>query len=171
MAKALIDDSTLTGIANAIRAKTGSADTMLPSQMAAAISGISTGTGGGDLALPDTIVAGDTPVMANTSGAAVSATTLTQTNLTLTIAKAGTYRFKICALSTSSAGTVALYKNGTQEWSNAIDTTLAAPVSHDMECNSGDVITVWANKGSASYGMATMRVVSIVACIDWDNGF
>lgn len=45
MAKAFIDDTNLTAIANAIRAKTGSADTYLPSEMATAISNLQIGGG------------------------------------------------------------------------------------------------------------------------------
>lgn len=41
MAKGLVKDSTLTAIANAIREKTGTTGTMLPSEMAALIQGIS----------------------------------------------------------------------------------------------------------------------------------
>ena len=43
MAKAFIDDTNLTAIANAIRAKNGSTDTYLPSAMPAAIEAIPTG--------------------------------------------------------------------------------------------------------------------------------
>lgn len=43
MAKVLINESNLEDIADAIRAKNGSSDTYLPSQMATAISNISTG--------------------------------------------------------------------------------------------------------------------------------
>lgn len=42
MAKAFIDDTNLTAIANAIRAKNGSTDTYLPSAMPAAIEAIPT---------------------------------------------------------------------------------------------------------------------------------
>lgn len=43
MAKGLINDSTLTAIADAIRAKNGSEDTMLPSEMAGLIEAIESG--------------------------------------------------------------------------------------------------------------------------------
>lgn len=42
MAKGLIEENTLKGIADAIRAKIGSTDTLLPSEMASAIASIST---------------------------------------------------------------------------------------------------------------------------------
>lgn len=45
MAKYAIDDTTLTDIADAIRAKNQSSDTMTPAEMAAAIAGISAGGG------------------------------------------------------------------------------------------------------------------------------
>lgn len=45
MAKVLVNESSLTGIANAIRGKNGSADTYKPSEMAAAITAISGGSG------------------------------------------------------------------------------------------------------------------------------
>lgn len=44
MAKAVTDTQNYSDIANAIRAKAGTTDTYTPSQMAAAIAGISTGT-------------------------------------------------------------------------------------------------------------------------------
>lgn len=43
MAKVLINDTTLTAIADAIRAKSETSDTMLPGEMAALIAGIKTG--------------------------------------------------------------------------------------------------------------------------------
>lgn len=46
MAKVLVNDSSLTSIANAIREKTGSSDTYKPSEMAGAIASITTGGGG-----------------------------------------------------------------------------------------------------------------------------
>ena len=48
MAKVLVNDSSLTSIADAIREKTGSSDTYKPSEMAGAIKAIPTGGGGGD---------------------------------------------------------------------------------------------------------------------------
>lgn len=47
MAKVLVNESSLSGIAEAIRAKNGTATTYKPSQMAAAIEAIETGGGGG----------------------------------------------------------------------------------------------------------------------------
>ena len=47
MAKCFIEDATLTAIGDAIRAKTGGTDLMLPSAMPAAIEGIISGGGSG----------------------------------------------------------------------------------------------------------------------------
>ena len=48
MANVFIEETTLTAIGNAIRSKTGTEDLMLPSDMPAAIDGISVGGGGSD---------------------------------------------------------------------------------------------------------------------------
>ena len=45
MAKVLVNESSLTGIANAIRSKNGTSDTYKPSEMAAAIEAIESGGG------------------------------------------------------------------------------------------------------------------------------
>ena len=45
MANVLIEESTMTGIADAIRAKTGGTDLMLPAAMPDEIAGIQTGSG------------------------------------------------------------------------------------------------------------------------------
>lgn len=52
MSKVLVNESSLTGIADAIRGKNGSTDTYKPSEMAAAITAISGGGGGGPV-IPD----------------------------------------------------------------------------------------------------------------------
>ena len=46
MAKVLVNESSLSGIANAIRGKNGSTNTYKPNEMAAAITAIETGSGG-----------------------------------------------------------------------------------------------------------------------------
>lgn len=61
MSKGLINDSTLTEIADAIRAKTESTDTMLPSEMAALIMGILTGN-------PDFMIEGEYLEITGVSG-------------------------------------------------------------------------------------------------------
>lgn len=49
MSKVYLEDSTLTNIANAIRAKAGNSTQLLPSEMPAAITALPTGGGGGDI--------------------------------------------------------------------------------------------------------------------------
>ena len=53
MSKVLVNESSLTGIANAIRGKNGSTDTYKPSEMAAAITAISGGGGGSVVDIPE----------------------------------------------------------------------------------------------------------------------
>ena len=59
MADYLIKDTTLTNIADAIRAKKSSTDTYTPAEMATAISSIETGGGGGELTAEDLTFTGD----------------------------------------------------------------------------------------------------------------
>ena len=60
MSKVLVNESSLTGIADAIRGKNGSTDTYKPSEMAAAITAIS-GGGGSGVDIPDEafVISGD----------------------------------------------------------------------------------------------------------------
>ena len=58
MANVLIEESTMTGIADAIRAKTGGTDLMLPAAMPDEIAGIQTGSGSGSGGL--TMASGET---------------------------------------------------------------------------------------------------------------
>lgn len=62
MSKVLVNESSLTGIADAIRGKNGSTDTYKPSEMAAAITAIS-GGGGGGYYIPEEafVISGDCP--------------------------------------------------------------------------------------------------------------
>ena len=59
MADYLIKDTTLTNIADAIRAKKSSTDTYTPAEMATAISSIETGGGSGELTEEDLTFIGD----------------------------------------------------------------------------------------------------------------
>ena len=132
----------------------------------------SSGSGGN---LPATITAGDTPIMASMSGKKISSTTVTNTGLSLTMSKAGTYRFRVSAAVVSSYGsgspTVYLYKNGSQVSSKTVSSSTVNPVSFDLECAAGDVIAVWAAGAGSSYSTTAVIVLSLVACIEWNNGF
>lgn len=132
-------------------------------------SGSSSGSG-----LPNTIIAGDTPVIANWTGMNITSTTMTDTKISITIKKAGTYRFKIPAVAKSSfssgSPTVSLYKNGTSANSTTITSSTVECVSFDLECTVGDVISVYAKAVGSNYSSTTVTVFGLIACIDWANG-
>lgn len=134
-----------------------------------------TGTAGGGGGLPSPIVAGNTPVLGSWTGQKVSATTVTETSLTLTITQAGTYRFRIpCAVSSmysTGSPTVYLYRNGTQAASNMVSSTTVSALSLDLTCAAGDVITVYAAGVGSSYMTTAVTVLALIACVDWDNQF
>ena len=88
MAKAFIDDTNLTAIANAIRAKNGSTDTYLPSTMPAAIEAIPTGVDTSDAtATAADIINGQT---AYVNGAKITGTLVVQNYYTGTTAPEST---------------------------------------------------------------------------------
>lgn len=132
-------------------------------------SGSSSGSG-----LPNTIIAGDTPVIANWAGMNITSTTITDTKISITIKRAGTYRFKIPAVAKSSfssgSPTVSLYKNGTSANSTTITSSTVECVSFDLECAVGDVISVYAKAVGSNYSSTTVTVFGLIACIDWANG-
>ena len=69
MAKVLVNESSLTGIADAIRGKNGSTDTYKPSEMAAAITAIEGGGGGGcDIPEEAFVISGDCSYRFNNGG-------------------------------------------------------------------------------------------------------
>lgn len=132
-------------------------------------SGSSSGSG-----LPNTIIAGDTPVIANWTGMHITSTTMTDTKISITIKRAGTYRFKIPAVAKSSfssgSPTVSLYKNGDSANSTTITSSTVECVSFDLECAVGDVISVYAKAVGSNYSSTTVTVFGLIACIDWVNG-
>ena len=129
-------------------------------------------TGGGD-GLPDVIVAGDTPILASWTGKTVSTTTITDTGLSITIPKDGTYRLYIPATKGSGMGssgnpTITVYKNGvaTDYVVSVTSTTPTTPYSIDVECAEGDVIGLYATGYKASYSTTSVTVMALIACID-----
>ena len=132
-------------------------------------SGSSSGSG-----LPNTIIAGDTPVIANLAGMNITSTTMTDTKISITIKKAGTYRFKIPAVAKSSfssgSPTVSLYKNGTSANSTTITSSTVECISFDLECAVGDIISVYAKAVGSNYSSTTVTVFGLIACIGWANG-
>ena len=132
-------------------------------------SGSSSGSG-----LPNTIIAGDTPVIANWAGMNITSTTMTDTKISITIKRAGTYRFKIPAVAKSSfssgSPTVSLYKNGDSANSTTITSSTVECISFELECAVGDVISVYAKAVGSNYSSTTVTVFGLIACIDWANG-
>ena len=163
-----IDKSILTDIADAIRAKTGSTATMTPSGMAALINGIETGGGA-----PSTITAGDTPVMMDGRVVTATSSSWMETAMTITIPKAGTYRFK-WIMGDSYEGyrrATRLYKNGVaagREHSSSNHGDINC--TDDIECAAGDVMTMYI-KGYRNFGKYYGTAGNLVVCINWDNGF
>lgn len=122
--------------------------------------------------LPDTIVAGDTPILADWTGGSASTTEFTDTGLTVTVPKDGTYRFYMFAYksSTSTMGgspTITIYKNGIASGSE-ITVSNTNVYSVDVECSAGDVVSVWGKGVKASYGNTVygVTVSALIACID-----
>lgn len=135
--------------------------------------GSTTGSG-----LPSTITAGDTPVASSwVTSKVTDSSNETDTGVSLTIKKTGTYRFKILAsssgnsYSSSSYPTVYLYKNGSSVESASINTssTLSLP-SFDVACAVGDVMKVYAKASGSSWNSSSALIYGLVACINWDNG-
>jgi len=130
------------------------------------------GGSGNGIELPDTIVAGDTPVLSSSTLAhTCNSTTATATGISITVPKAGTYRFKFGCGRTNTSGTwtTQLYKNGTAI-SNATATwsSYQGTCSADVQCAANDKIEIYAQSRSTSYRSI---ITQLVACIDWDNGF
>lgn len=166
MAKGLIDDSVLTAIANAIRAKDGSTAAMLPGAMAGKILSL----GGG---APTPITAGDTPIFYTQGvGESYSASYL-ETPHSYTVKKAGTYRFKFWVTRESRSGCGSqLRRNGTSVYQNTDFSQVGSGYDQenvvDLACNAGDTLTVWLKGQSQSYGCLCN---AMAVCINWDTGF
>lgn len=115
MAKMFINDSTLTAIADAIRAKTESTETMLPSEMAALIEGIETGGG----------ITGKTESITSTQTLNLNVSLPTDQNF-IFFAQNGTntdaYRLVIFMLDGTELCTwMYFYNSGTNSWQSRLD--------------------------------------------------
>lgn len=133
---------------------------------------VSVPTGGGD-GLPDVIVAGDTPILGSWVGSQVTATQATDTGLSVTIPRDGTYRFYVTANKGSGYGvtknpTIQIYKNGVAHGTTiSVNSSMPEkPYSVDVECSAGDVIKVYATAANASYSTTAIVVQALIACID-----
>ena len=134
--------------------------------------GNDSGSSGTGISIPDTITAGDTPVLVSSTMAhTCTATTATATGISITVPRAGTYRFKFSCARTNTSGTwtAQLYKNGTAV-SGATATWNQYQGTYDgtVTCNANDKIEIYATSRGTSYRLMTGQ---LVACIDWDTGF
>lgn len=131
-------------------------------------------TGGGATLTP---TAGDYPVVGN-GGLGGGGSNLTSTGISVTIPVSGTYRFKWCAFrrnnSTSYSWSSRLYRTrngrttaiGTENstWTS----TYIQTNSQDIECNAGDVITVYVRGRSNSYSWGGMLTACVAQKL-WTN--
>ena len=135
-----------------------------------AITGTATAGGGG---LPAEIVAGDTPVLMDGRVVTAISSSYNATAMTITIPKAGTYRFKWSMGGAYSGYTRAtrLHKNGVAAGTEHSDSTQSdIYCTDDIECAAGDVMTMYV-KGYNYWGKYYGTAGNLVACIEWDNGF
>ena len=123
--------------------------------------------------LPNVITPGDTPILGSWVGKTVSATTVTATDLSVTIPKSGTYRFYVSAVQNSSYSLgggstpyVYLYKNGSEAASDTVQSSVTSPISFELNCSEGDAITVYAMAMKSSYYTIGVKALSLVACIN-----
>lgn len=156
MSAVLINDTTMTSIAEAIRSKDGSSAKMLPSEMAGKIKNISTG-----IEIPNPIVVGETPIFVarlNRHNIGNYVTDL----IGVTIKQSGTYKFSIHMMSIANGGSASLYKNG----QNTSKLSSSGWTYVTLECNEGDRISI--NGGSSSNSVG---IDCFIASIKWDTDF
>lgn len=124
--------------------------------------------GGG---IPSPVTPGDTPVLFNPAIAkATSSSSLTATSVSLTVPRAGTWRFKYCTSDCyQTAITSRLYKNGVAAGTQHAS-QYNATWTDDIQCAAGDTVTIWI-KGGAQLRQTVGSAGRLAACIDWDNGF
>lgn len=130
---------------------------------------IAEAAGGSGAGLPDTIVAGDTPVFYNSNSYQATKTSLTSSGLSITVPKAGTYRFKwvVSGGNGKPSYTVQsrLYKNNTAVGTQRTSATTTA-YSEDITCNAGDTVTLYL-AGFVVWGDIHGGCGGFCACIDW----
>lgn len=166
----LVEGSTLTAIADAIREKTETSDVMYPSEMAGKIRNISMG-----IELPKTITAGDTIIDAILLNEGVSYGESVEI-IGVTIKRTGTYKFRVCAEG-GRAGNLYLYKNGAKakkfepRTSNGY-TQYRGWHSVDLSCNEGDRVSLYAVTTSSTSSTAyTISISCFAIAIDWKFDF
>lgn len=121
--------------------------------------------------------AGDYPVVGN-GGLGGGGSNLASTGISVTIPVTGTYRFKWCAFrrnnSTSYSWSSRLYRTRSGQ-TTAIGTenstwqsTYIQTNSQDIQCNAGDVITVYVRGRSNSYSWGGMLTACVAQKL-WTN--
>ena len=130
-----------------------------------------TGTASFGGGIPDTVSAGDTPVLFNPAIAkATSSSALIATSVSLTVPRAGTWRFTyVTSDCYQTAITSRLYKNGVAAGAQHAS-QYNAVWTDDIACAAGDTIIIWV-KGGTQMGSMVGSAGRLAACIDWDNGF
>lgn len=126
----------------------------------------------GGITIPSTITAGNTPVLVSSTMAhTCTSTSMTATGISVTVPRAGTYRFKFSCARTNTSGTwtAQLYKNGSAI-SNATATwsSYQGTYSGDISCSANDKIEIYVKSRGTSYRLITGH---LTACINWDTGF
>ena len=138
------------------------------------VTGTYEGSGGGATLTP---TAGDYPVVGN-GGLGGGGSALTSTGISITIPVTGTYRLKWCAFrrnnSTSYSWSSRLYRTRSGQ-TTAIGTenstwqsTYIQTNSQDIQCNAGDVITVYVRGRSNSYSWGGMLTACVAQKL-WTN--
>lgn len=133
---------------------------------------VNVSSGGGGTSIPSTITAGDTPVLSSSTMAhTCTSTSATATGISITVPRAGTYRFKFSCARTNTSGTwtAQLRKNGTAvSGATATWSSYQGSCSADVQCNANDKIEIYAQSRGSSYRLITGQ---LIACVNWDTGF
>ena len=129
------------------------------------------GTSGG-ITMPSEIKAGNTPVLSSATMAhTCTSTSATATGISITVPRAGTYRFKFSCARTNTTGTYTaqLRKNGTAvSGATATWSSYQGSCTADISCNANDKIEIYSTSRGTSYRLITGQ---LIACIDWNTGF
>lgn len=146
-------DTDLTAVADAIRTKGGtSASLAFPSDFVSAIAAIPTGGGSGK------------NVQVYSGYAETNATEYTATSVSITVAKAGTYKCSWSGLRNTTGGTSGsrLYKNGTAVGSAHTSSWIRSfgqYATETLTLAKDDVLTIYARARSSTYWMVVFNLM------------
>ena len=162
MGKYLVEQETMTNIADSIRDVLNATDTYTPSEMSETISSRMIG-------IPDPIVAGDYPIYGMTTSSKINSSSYTDLGVySFTVNRAGTYRVKFAMMKPAIGGTPtgAVFLNNTVLYENSSFSDNMQYNSVDVTANKGDVISV---KGKYSGAMYSGYIFGVHICIDWSD--